>query len=66
MEPTIIFLFCIAALPVLIFLLKVLEKREIQRIRKKDIERGMRQAIVDAETEKQVAAKLLREAGKIK
>lgn len=43
--------------------IKKLEKREAQKFRAKAIEAGMRQEIADLKTQKDVANKLLREAG---
>jgi len=61
---TILFLGCIAFLVVLIPLQIALGKRKAQQERKRAIEAGMRQSIIDQQTEREVAAKLLREAGR--
>lgn len=63
MDPNILFLICIVGLAVLIPLNKKLMEHKAQVERKKAIERQMRQDIKDTKTVKEVANKLLREAG---
>lgn len=63
MEASIIAFVCIIAIPLLLLWQRKAAERLAQSDRKKDIEAAMRQDIIDTQTQKEVAAKLLREAG---